>query len=84
MRNVSKREQNFTHEQGLFYERKQKDNKKFEKFHAKLIALIGRCDFGNGAEIIRDLLIMNMRESDCQPELSRSTKPPEVYWIAVL
>ena len=83
MQNVFQRERNVTHERGLFYGRKQRENETFEKFHAELSALAGRCDFANAAEI-RDIFIMNMRESDCQRELSRSTKlPEEVYRIAL-
>ena len=85
MQNVFKRERNVTHERGLFYGRKQRENETFEKFHAELSALAGRCDFANATENVRDIFIMNMRESDCQRELSRSTKlPEEVYWIALL
>ena len=84
MQNVFKRERNVTHEWGLFYGRKQRENETFEKFHAELSALAGRCDFANAAENVRDIFIMNMRESDCQRELSRSTKlPEEVYRIAL-
>ena len=84
MQNVFQRERNVTHERGLFYGRKQRENETFEKFHAELSALAGRCDFANAAENIRDIFIMNMRESDCQGELSRSTKlPEEVYRIAL-
>ena len=80
MQNVFQRERNVTHERGLFYGRKQRENETFEKFHAELSALAGRCDFANAAENVRDIFIMNMRESDCQRELSRSTKlPEEVY-----
>ena len=58
--------------------------KRSKKFHAELSALAGRCDFANAAENVRDIFIMNMRESDCQRELSRSTKlPEEVYRIAL-
>ena len=77
MQNVFKRERNVMHERGLFYGRKQRENETFEKFHAELSALAGRCDFANAAENVRDIFIMNMRESDCQRELSRSTKLPE-------
>ena len=84
MENVFRRERNVTHERGLFYGRKQRENETFEKFHAELSALAGRCDFANAAENVRDIFIMNMRESDCQRELSRSTKlPEEVYRIAL-
>ena len=84
MQNVFQRERNVTHERGLFYGRKQRENETFEKFHAELSALAGRCDFANAAENVRDFFIMNMRESDCQRELSRSTKlPEEVYRIAL-
>ena len=84
MQSVFQRERNVTHERGLFYGRKQRENETFEKFHAELSALAGRCDFANAAEIVRDIFIMNMRESDCQRELSRSTKlPEEVYRIAL-
>ena len=55
----------------------QRDNETFEKFHAELIALTGRCDFDNDAENIRDNLIINMRKSDCQKDLSQSSKSPE-------
>ena len=80
MQNVFQRERNVTHERGLFYGRKQRENETFEKFQAELSALAGRCDFANAAENVRDIFIMNMRESDCQRELSRSTKlPEEVY-----
>ena len=78
MENVFRRERNVTHERGLFYGRKQRENETFEKFHA------GRCDFANAAKNVRDIFIMNTRESDCQRELSRSTKlPEEVYRIAL-
>ena len=50
MQNVLKREQNYTHERGLFNGRKQKDNETFEKNHAELSALAERCDFINAAE----------------------------------
>ena len=81
---VFQRERNVTNERGLFYGRKQRENETFEKFHAELSALAGRCDFANAAENVRDIFIMNMRESDCQRELSRSTKlPEEVYRIAL-
>ena len=51
---------------------------------AQSSALAGRCDFANAAENVRDFFIMNMREFDCQRELSRSTKlPEEVYRIAL-
>ena len=84
MQNVFKPERNVTHERGLFYGRKQRENETFEKFHAELSALVGRCDFSNAAENVRDIFIMNMRESDCQQELSRSTKlREEVYRIAL-
>ena len=79
-----RRERNVTQERGLFYGRKQRDNETFEKFHAELSAIAGQCDFANAAESIRDIFIMNMRESECQKELSRSTKlPEEVYRIAL-
>ena len=84
MQNVFKRERNVTHERGLFYGRKQRENETFEKFHAELSALAGRCDFVNAAENVRDIFILNMRESGCQGELSRSTKlPEEVYRITL-
>ena len=84
MQNVFKRERNVTHEKGLFYGRKQRENERFEKFHAELSALAGRCDFANAADNVRDIFIMSRRESDCQRELSRSTKlPEEVYRIAL-
>ena len=63
-RKVFKRERNVTHERGLFYVRKQREKETFEKFHAELSALAGRCDFANAAENVRDIFIMNMRESD--------------------
>ena len=72
-----------THERGLFYGRKQRETETFEKFHAELSALAGRCDFANAAENVRDIFIMNMWEPDCQRELSQSTKiPEEIYRIA--
>ena len=74
MQNVFQRERNVTHERGLFYGRKQRENETFEKFHAELSAPAGRCDFANASENVRDLFLMNMRESDCQKELSRSRK----------
>ena len=84
MQNVLKRERNVTHECGLFYGRKQRENESFEKFHAELSALAERCDFANAAENIRETFIMNMHEPECQRELSRSTKSPEeVYQIAL-
>ena len=84
IQNVFKRERNVTHERGFFYGRKQKENETFDKFHAELSALAGRCDFANAAENVRDIFIINMRESDCQRELSRSTKlSEEVYRIAL-
>ena len=84
MQIVFKRERSVTHERGQFYGRKQRENEPFEKFHAELSALAGRCDFANAAENVREIFIMNMRESDCQRELSRSTKlPEEVYGIAL-
>ena len=84
LQNVFKRERNLTHERGLFYGRKQRENETFEKFHAELSALAGRCDFANAAENIRDIFILNMRVPKCQRELSRSTKlPEEVYRIAL-
>ena len=84
MQNVFKRERNVTHERGLFYGRKQKENETFEKLHADLSALAGRCDFANAAEKVGDFFIMKKRESDCQRKLSRSTKlPEEVYRITM-
>ena len=84
MQSVFQRERNVTHERGFFYGQKQRENETFKKFHAELSALAGRCDFANAAENVRDIFIMNMRESDCQRELSRSTKlPEEVYRIAL-
>ena len=84
MERVFKRERNVTHEKGLFYGRKQRDHETFEKFHAELSAVAGRCDFTNVAENVRDIFITNMRESDCQRKLSRSTKTPEgVYRTAL-
>ena len=84
MQNVFQRERNVTHERGLFYGRKQKKNETFEKFIAELSALAGRCDFANAAEKVPNLFLMNMRESDCQKDLSRSRKlPEEVYRIAL-
>ena len=84
MQNVFKRERNVTHERGLFYGRKQRENETFEKLYVELSALAGRCDFANAAENIRDIFIMNLRESDCPREFSRSTKiPAEVYRIAL-
>ena len=74
MQNVFQRERNVTHERGLFYGGKQRENETFENLHAELSALAGRCDFANAAENVREIFIMNMRESDCQRELSRSTK----------
>ena len=62
MQNVFKRERNVTHERGLFYGRKQRENETFE--NVELNALAGRCDFANAAENVRDIFIMNMRESD--------------------
>ena len=58
MRNVFKRERNVTHERGLFYGRKQRENETFEKFHAELSAIAGRCDFANAAEDIRDIFLL--------------------------
>ena len=55
MQNVFKRERNVTHERGLFYGRKQRENETFEKFHAELSALAGRCDFANAAENVSDI-----------------------------
>ena len=84
MENLFQRQRNVTHERGLFYGRKQRENELFEKVHAELSTLAGRCDFAYAAENVRDIFIMNMRESDCQRELSRSTKlPEEVYRIAL-
>ena len=84
MEYVFQHEQNLTHERGLFYGRKQREKETFEKFHAELSALAGRCHFANAAENVRDIFIMNMRESEDQRELSRSTKlPEEVYRIAL-
>ena len=60
MQNVFQRERNVTHERGLFYGRKQRENETFEKFHAELSALAGRCDFANAAENVRDIFIMNI------------------------
>ena len=77
MQQIFKRDRNIAHERGLFYGRKQKDNEAIEKFHAELSSLDGRCDFANAAENIRDIFIMNRRESDGPRELSRSKKPPE-------
>ena len=54
MENVFQRERNATHERGLFYGRKKRENETFEKFHAELSALAGRCDFANAAENVRD------------------------------
>ena len=72
------------HGRGLFYGRKQRENETLEKFHAELSALAGKCDFTNAAENVRDFFFMNIRESDCQREFSRSTKlPEEVYRIAL-
>ena len=62
MQDVFQRERKVTHERGLFYGRKQRENETFEKFHAELSALAGRCDFANAAENVRDTFIMNMRE----------------------
>ena len=45
MQNIFQRERNVTHERGLFYGRKQRENETFEKFHAELSALAGRCDY---------------------------------------
>ena len=55
MQNVFQRKRNVTHERGIFYGRKQRENGTFEKFHAELSALAGRCDFANAAENIRDI-----------------------------
>ena len=54
-----------------FMKESREENETFEKFHAELRALAGRCDFTNKAEIVCDIFIMNMRESDCQRKLSR-------------
>ena len=62
MQDVFQRERKVTHERGLLYGRKQRENETFEKFHAELSALAGRCDFANAAENVRDFFIMNMRE----------------------
>ena len=70
MQNVFKREGNVTHERGLFYGRKQRDNETFKKFHSELSDLAGKCDFANAAENIRHNFIMNMRDFDCQREFS--------------
>ena len=60
------------------------ENETFEKFQAELSAFADRCDFANAAKNVRDIFIMNMRESDCQRELSRSTKlTEEAYRIAL-
>ena len=84
MQNVFKQERSVTHRRGLFYGRKQRENETFERFHADLSALAGKCDFANAAEKIRDNFFINLRESDCQKELSRSTKlPEEIYRIAL-
>ena len=84
MQNVFQRERNAIHERGLFYGRKQRENETFKKFHAELSALASRCDFANAAENVRDIFIMDMRESKWQRELSQSTKlPEEVYRIAL-
>ena len=74
MQIVFKRERNFTHELALFYGKIQRDDETWDKFHAERSALAWRCNFANAAENIRDIFIMNMRESDCQRELFRSTK----------
>ena len=66
MQNVFQRERNVTHERELFYGQKQREKETFEKFYAELRALAGRCDFANAAKNVRDIFIMNMRESDCQ------------------
>ena len=73
MQNVFKRERNVTHERGLFYGRKQRENEMFEKIHAELSAPAGRCDFAIAAQNVREIFIMNMRESNCQRGLSRSS-----------
>ena len=73
MQNVFKRERNVNHERGLVYGKKQRENETFEKFHTELSALAGRCDFDNAAENVCDIFIINMRESDCQRELSRGS-----------
>ena len=84
MQKVFKRKRNVTHERGLFYGRKQRENEMFEKFHAELSVLAARCNFANAAENVRDIFFMNMRKSDCQRELSWSAKlPEEVYRIAL-
>ena len=64
MERITKRERNVTHWSGLFYGRKQREDELFEKFHAELSALAGRCDFMNAAENVRDIFIMIMSESD--------------------
>ena len=85
MQNAFKRERNVKHERGLVYGRKQRDNEMFEKFHVELSAIDGRCDFANTSEKILDIFIINVRKSDCQRELSRTTKPlEEVYRVALL
>ena len=80
MQKVFKRERNVTHERRLFYGRKQRDNETFEKFQAESSPLTGRCDFANATENIRDIFIKiesRIDRTDCQREMSRSTKRRE-------
>ena len=82
IQNVSKRERNGTHERGLFYGRKQRENKIFRVlFEVKRSSRkVWFCQSGRQYSWF---IFLNMRESDCQREVSRSTKlPEEVYRMA--
>ena len=82
MERVLKRDRNVTHERAYTTDGSNVNLKYLKKSMPN--ALAGRCDFTNAAENVRDMLIMNMRDSDCQRELSRSIKTPdEVYRVAL-
>ena len=76
MKSVFKRERMSRMNEGCLW-RKTAGAKTFEKFHLELSALPGQCDFTNARQNIQDVFIMKMRETDCQRELSQSTKTPE-------
>ena len=76
MKSVFKRERMSRMNEGCLWQ-KTAGAKTFEKFYLELSALPGQCDFTNAGQNIQDVFIMKMRETDCQRELSQSTKTPE-------
>ena len=80
-----KKERNETYETFQLLARKQQLGDSLEQFHSVLSGLAARCNFGTlKTRILRDVIIVNMNNTEAQNKLCRSTKTPEeVYRIAL-